>query len=327
MAASPAPRRRSPACTLPGTAYTTLTGTVQPLPRRVVGRGQGADADRRHRRAAAAERRQDPWLHQHPEVEGGGRDRAALDHRLARRFREPVGQCRRRPSPARRGRQLHRHRLQLQPLQPCQSVAGPVQPGAAGGRLGRHARLCRRPLLFQRAGQRRRGDAELQRLECDAHRRLDPRSLHRLGRFRLAAGLPLDRSRLGGQVEELCRLRPGHLERDRRDPPDRRRPLHQGQEEGRAALLARRGLWACQRRPRSPFRAGIHHAERRSACHLRLPAARRDVEPLQPDGHFGLRRERPGPPLRQICDRLPRRRGQLAHVQLPAVQSGGREIL
>ena len=42
------------------------------------------DAHRRHRGAAASQRRQNPRLHQHFQVENRARDRISLDHRLAR---------------------------------------------------------------------------------------------------------------------------------------------------------------------------------------------------------------------------------------------------
>ena len=73
--------------------------------------------------------------------------------------------------------------------------------------------------------------------------------------------------------EELCRLRPGDVERDRRAAPDRRRSLYQGQEARRPALFEQPEL---------------RHRHPGTACGQRLHPAGQDLEPVQSDGHAGL---------------------------------------
>ena len=138
------------------------------------------------------------------------------------------------------------------------------------------------------------------------------RSVHRIGRLRLAARLPLDRPRLGGPVEQLCRLWPGDLERDRRAAPDGRRPLHPRQEAGRAALLAQRQLRHQHRR----VAAANGYAPLDKTWNRFNPMATLAYD-VSDDVHA----------LCQICDRLSRRRRQLAHRQLPGVRPGGRQVL
>ena len=90
----------------------------------------------------------------HAQIRVSRRAGAALDHRMARRDRRPMGQFgRRAPDDLRAERQV-------QPLQPVQSPPAPVQPGIPGRR--QHRRIVDYAvgaLLFQRACPRDRGDA------------------------------------------------------------------------------------------------------------------------------------------------------------------------
>ena len=81
-----------PACSLPGTAYTTLTGTVKPLLPGVVVNGDTRMrvADIGVPQQPSVDRTHGYTFHGH--LECLARVRAALDHRLARRQRRPVGQ-------------------------------------------------------------------------------------------------------------------------------------------------------------------------------------------------------------------------------------------
>jgi len=194
-----------------------------------------------------------------------------------------MGQCRRRsPHPNRQPDSgLHRDRaVRVQPLQPRRPSPGPVQPGIPGRRQRRSLRLCRRPVLFQRACPRRCRDPELEgrgrNRRSAVPDRGDRRDLrrhpllhreHPVVRRRSGQRL-LDRPCLTGQVEELCGLWPADLERDRLAPPDGRRALHQGHQEGRLAVFPQRQL-----PDQSVGRGGE-----------RLSAPRPQVGPLQSDG-------------------------------------------
>ena len=120
------------------------------------------------------------------------------------------------------------------------------------------------------------------------HRRPDHRlqyvitDLHRLVRLRLAAGLPVDRPRVGGPFEQLRRLRPAHL-----NATD---ALTSPSAAATPAIIRKASCATRAASITTPIRP------RRSR---RAPTARPHLDPFQPDGDSGTtsaRRSTPMPP-------------------------------
>jgi iron complex outermembrane receptor protein len=135
-------------CSIPGTAFTTLSGTVAPLPSQVVVNG-------RTRMTVA-----DIGVPQQPSVDKTFGFANTLKWKVA-----PFMELR--AITAWRGvtsaqwdnsggspRARLRGQWRVQPLQPCQPDPAPVQPGTAGSRFGQQLRLRCRLLLLRGIGER-----------------------------------------------------------------------------------------------------------------------------------------------------------------------------